>query len=186
MRSRLVPFRSRLGPASARALACGRGSLRRPSGSLAMPRSEDRWRPARRPLATARSRRVTFHPYKGTERRKTVAARSEEKTESRGRPAQRPVFAFPIAGRLTPYPHSLLCGGGVGVVRTLLPGDQWESAAAYPRPCSTCRLAIMAHLTPSPPDRARRAAPGTPRARSGSAGNLACRGRGGGDERERR
>jgi hypothetical protein len=57
--------------------------LRQPWDSFAMPRSEDRWRPACRPLATARSRRVTFHPYKGTERRRTVAAGSGEKSETR-------------------------------------------------------------------------------------------------------
>jgi hypothetical protein len=54
--------------------------LRQPSGSLAMPRSEDRWRPACRPLATARSRRVTFHLYKGEERPRTVSASSGEKS----------------------------------------------------------------------------------------------------------
>ena len=60
--------------------------LRQPSCSPAMPPSEDRWRPACRPLATARSRRVTFHLYKGTERRRTVAAGNEEKL---GRSVQR-------------------------------------------------------------------------------------------------
>jgi hypothetical protein len=66
--------------ASARSLACGRRSFAQPSGSLAVPRSEDRWRPACRPIATARSRRVIFHPYKGTERRRTVAVGSGEKS----------------------------------------------------------------------------------------------------------
>ena len=53
-------------PASACSLARRGRSVRQPSGSPAMPRSEDRWRPACRPLATARAWRVTFHPYKGT------------------------------------------------------------------------------------------------------------------------
>ena len=52
------------------------------TGSPAMPRSEDRWRPACRSLATARSRRVTFHLYKGTEQRRTVAAGSGGKLGS--------------------------------------------------------------------------------------------------------
>jgi hypothetical protein len=41
------------------------------------------WRPACRPLATARSRRVTFHPYKGAGRCWTVSPGSGEKP---GRP----------------------------------------------------------------------------------------------------
>ena len=43
------------------------------------------WRPACPPLATARSRRVTFHPYKGTERRRTVATGGGEKPRSLGK-----------------------------------------------------------------------------------------------------
>ena len=50
-----------------------------------MPRSEDRWWPACRPPATARTRQVTFHPYKGTHRRRTVAAGGGEKSRSPGR-----------------------------------------------------------------------------------------------------
>jgi hypothetical protein len=47
------------------------------------PERVTRWRPACRPLATARSRRVTFHLYKGTKRRRTVAAGGGEKSGSR-------------------------------------------------------------------------------------------------------
>jgi hypothetical protein len=54
--------------------------LRQPWDSLAMPRSEDRWRPACRPLATARSRRVTFHPYKGSKWRRNRAGSEEGET----------------------------------------------------------------------------------------------------------
>jgi hypothetical protein len=74
VRSRPVPFRWRLGPSLGPLPRRWPRILRQPSDSLAMPRSEDRWRPACRPLATARSRRVTFHLYKGTERPWTVAA----------------------------------------------------------------------------------------------------------------
>jgi hypothetical protein len=84
VRSRLVPFRSRLGHSLDPLPRQWQRILRQPSGSLAMPRSEDRWRLACRPIATARSRRVTFHPYKGTERRRTVAAGGKEKSRSPG------------------------------------------------------------------------------------------------------
>ncbi len=60
----------------------GRGPCAGPSGSLAMPRSEDRWRPACRPLPTARPRRVTFHLYKCTEGAGTVSGWREEKSRS--------------------------------------------------------------------------------------------------------
>jgi len=88
----LVPFRSRLGPSLGPLPRLWRRILRQPSGSLAMPRSEDRWRPAGRPLATARSRRVTFHLYKGTERRRTVVAGNGEKSRSPGRGEVRPCW----------------------------------------------------------------------------------------------
>ncbi len=50
-------------------------TLRRPSLACDMPRSEDRWRPACRPLPTARPRRVTFHSYKGIERAEPCRSR---------------------------------------------------------------------------------------------------------------
>jgi hypothetical protein len=79
VRSRLVPARSQLLGSLPR---LWRRLLGQPTGSPAMPRSEDRWRPACRPLATARSRRVTFHLYKRTEQRRTVAAGSGGKLGS--------------------------------------------------------------------------------------------------------
>jgi hypothetical protein len=85
VRSRLVPFRCGSVPASARSLARGRGSFASHGTRLRCTRSEDGWRPACRPLATARSRRVTFHLYKGTKRRRTLAAGSGEKSRSPGR-----------------------------------------------------------------------------------------------------
>jgi hypothetical protein len=60
-------------PSPAMGLACD-ASVRRPVGG-----------PPAAQLATARSRRVTFHPYKGTEQRRTVAAVSGEESRSPGR-----------------------------------------------------------------------------------------------------
>jgi hypothetical protein len=82
MRSRLVSFRSRLGPSLglslARAadplpavgLACD-ASVRRPVGGPPALRSR-----------RGRSRRVTFHPYKGEEAALGVTAWREEKSGS--------------------------------------------------------------------------------------------------------
>jgi hypothetical protein len=64
--------------------------LTRPGGrSVASRRARVRclgpktgWRPAGPPLATGRSRRVTFHPYKGETSASSVVGRGEEKSGS--------------------------------------------------------------------------------------------------------
>jgi hypothetical protein len=89
-----------------------------------MPRSEDRWRPACRPLATARSRRVTFHTYKGEEPRRTVALRYEEKTESQWAAFRKPVRAFPIRAADAMPAHAVRYGACQrGFVRSWQPSS---------------------------------------------------------------
>jgi hypothetical protein len=145
VRSRLVPFCSRLGPSLGPLPRLWPRILRQPSGSPAMPRSEDRWRPACRQLATARSRRVTFHQYKGTERRRTVTAGSGEKSRSPGRPshafgAHRGLDFEPergLADGLNPSPATH--GHDLGVplrVADLNPVASVGYESADPCPCS--------------------------------------------------
>jgi hypothetical protein len=122
VRSRLVPLHSRLGPSLGPLPRPWLRILRQPSGSLAMPWSEDRWRPACRPLATARSRRVTFHPYKGEEPSRTVVSDSEEKTESRGQPRSEAYARLPYR-RLTD-PHGPMRGAASARLRTLYAANE--------------------------------------------------------------
>jgi hypothetical protein len=72
-------------PASARSLANGRGWVASHQTRLRCLGPRTGWRPAWQPFATARSRRVTFHPYKGTERALTVPSGIGEKARSAGR-----------------------------------------------------------------------------------------------------
>ena len=69
-------------PASARSLARRGGSFASHRARLRCLGPKTVGGPRCRPLATARSWRVTFHPYKGMERRRTVAAGTGEKSRS--------------------------------------------------------------------------------------------------------
>jgi hypothetical protein len=69
-------------PASACSLACGRGSFAGQRARLRCLGPKTSWRPACQPLATAQSRRVTFHPYKGEEPRRSVLLYAGEKPGS--------------------------------------------------------------------------------------------------------
>ncbi len=84
VRSRLVPFRCGSVPALARPLANGRGHVASHRARLRCLGPNTGWRPACRPLSTARSRRVTFHPYKGIKCARTVASGRREKLGSLG------------------------------------------------------------------------------------------------------
>jgi hypothetical protein len=92
VRSRLVPFRVRLGPTSAAPSLLWRID-RQPLGSLGMPSSEDRWRPAGRLFIDGAVQAAHFHPYKGERSPLSVASSGEEEIGEPGPGGSTPTCA---------------------------------------------------------------------------------------------